>query len=66
MTVKLTQWSARRSGATLTVTGLDVKDGRIIKYAGVTCIRAKQVEPDRSAIVAERGFDVDVELMPTL
>jgi hypothetical protein len=61
--IRLTNWTARRSGATITVTGLNMDDGKsVARLAGVRSISAKEID-GRIAIVAAREFGEDVELL---
>jgi hypothetical protein len=59
--LKLTNWMAKRSGATITVNGINVETTTVVRVSNVTAILAKEID-GRIAIVAERDEDPDVEL----
>lgn len=59
----LTNWSAKRSGASITVTGIDVETGRIERATLVSEIRVMELNGERG-IFAEAGNGVYYRLLP--
>lgn len=55
--MKIANWSAKRSGPTLTVNGVNLETGRVIKVTGVEEIRSGKDGSPATLKLVDKDFD---------